>query len=360
MNPEAKPLSLRDLAKLAGVSASTVSLALNESPKLPEATIQRIKDQAKQHGYRRNPKLSRILKETVNSRYKTTGEVIACLVTRHTRAQWNPATPQFLAMQARAREYGYAVEPFWFLEEGLSAQRANQILHSRGIVGLLLLPPPYALRHQGQLTLQVEWERFCVVEVDDTITDPVLHRVRHDHLSGMTRALRELETLGYRRIGLCLNTATELATHHRWSTGYCYWNQLRGHRLQPLICEAYTPAALRSWLDDYRPDVVLSPGGELLTLLRSMGIAVPESLGYAALDLFGITAPEISGINQERVVQSGLAVDLLVSLLHRNAKGIPLNPTCWMASGSWHAGQTCVPQAHATELAPLDSLLWQA
>ncbi|MEN9841953.1 MAG: Bacterial regulatory protein lacI family, partial [Verrucomicrobiota bacterium] len=74
MNPEEKSLSLRGLAKLVGVSASTVSLALNESPKLPEATIRRIKEIAKTHGYRRNPKLSRILKATVNTRYKNTGE----------------------------------------------------------------------------------------------------------------------------------------------------------------------------------------------------------------------------------------------------------------------------------------------
>ncbi|MCX6936275.1 MAG: LacI family DNA-binding transcriptional regulator [Verrucomicrobia bacterium] len=359
MNPEAKPLSLRDLAKLAGVSASTVSLALNESPKLPEATIQRIKQFAKAHGYRRNPKLARILRATVNTRHKNTGEVIACLVTRKTRAQWDPANSQFLAMQARALEYGYTVEPFWFLEEGLSAERANRILRSRGIVGLLVLPPPHALRRDGRLTLPVEWKHFCAVEVDDTMTGPILPQVRHDHLSGITRALTELEALGYRRIGFALNTAIEFSTHHRWTAGYAYWNQMRGQGLVPLICPEFTPSVVRTWLDRHRPDVVLSPGAELLALIRSMGIAVPAGLGYASLDLLEGVPAETTGVNQEREVQAQLAVDLVVSLLNRNARGTSVKATCLTTTGSWRPGKTCVRRA-GPELAPLETVVWRA
>lgn len=356
---KSESISVRELARIAGVSPATVSLALRQSPKLPQATIARIRQIAKEHGYRRNPKLSRILAETVSSRYGHSGEVIACVVTRQSRAEWNPDNEAFRAMCERAGEYGYKVEPFWFLEEGLSAKRANQILCARGISGLIVLPPPYSLRRDGQLTLALEWEKFSVVEMDDTITHPVLHRVRHNHLSGIWTALQELEMLGYRRIGLCLRREIEFATHHRWAAGYFYWDKIRGYGLEPLICEQYCSAEIGKWIRKNRLDAVLSPGVEVLGELRAMGIVVPDELGYASLDLFGPGTEGVSGINQERGTLGAMAIDLLVTMLHRGARGVPANPTCWTAGSTWLNGGTCVRQKNLRVLPSIDNSLFE-
>lgn len=357
---KSESISVRELARIAGVSAATVSLALRESPKLAPETVARIRQLAKDHGYRRNPKLSRILAETVSSRYGHTGEVIACLVTRQTRAQWDPESEGFLGMSARATDYGYKVEPFFFLEEGLTPKRANQILRARGIAGLVILPPPYSMRQDGRLTLPVEWDKFSVVEIDDTITEPVLHRVRHNHLSGIWMALQELETLGYRRIGLCLRKEIEFATHHRWAAGYFYWDKIRGYGIEPLICEQYRPEEIKRWIRKNRLDAVLSPGVEVLGQLEALGIAVPGDLGYASLDLFGQGTKDVSGVDQERGIIGGMAIDLLVTMLHRGVRGEPARPTCWTAGASWRTGVTCARQKNIREISTIDNSLFES
>ena len=355
-----KSISLRELAKIAGVSPATVSLALRESPKLPQTTIDRIHQIAKDHGYLRNPELSRVLAETVSSRYKQTEEVIACIITRHSREEWDSRKVEYLAMCERANEYGYKVEPFWFLEKGLSAKRANQILWSRGISGLVVLPPPYSLWKDGSLTLPLDWEKFSVVEVDDTITDPVSHRVRHGHLAGIWLAIQELEKLGYRRIGLCLEKKVEFATHHRWTAGYVYWDKIRGQRLEPLICEAYRADEIRSWIQKNRLDAVLSPGVEMLPHLRSMGIGVPDELGYASLDLHGPEAKNVAGINQDRENMYCLAIDLLCTLLQRRVSGVPQKPTCWTSGFSWEKGGTCMTQRNPSEIPLIENVIFDS
>lgn len=49
-----KPITMRDIASIAGTSLSTVSKALNDSSEIPEGTRQRIKKIASEHGYTPN------------------------------------------------------------------------------------------------------------------------------------------------------------------------------------------------------------------------------------------------------------------------------------------------------------------
>ena len=187
--------SLRIIADLAGVSLATVSLALRKSSKLLPSTIARVEEVAAQVGYRRDPNLSRVMSATTSSRYRKTGDVIAVVVTRESRSTWGaedePKTPSLHCMSKRAEEYGFTVEPFWLLEEGMSAARANEILLARGTAGLVVLAPSYELRKNGRLTLPIRWDKFSAVEVDDVMTEPILNRVRHNHLAGIWRALEE-------------------------------------------------------------------------------------------------------------------------------------------------------------------------
>lgn len=47
-------MSTRRIAALLGISAATVSLALNHHPRIPEATRRRVKAAARKFGYRTN------------------------------------------------------------------------------------------------------------------------------------------------------------------------------------------------------------------------------------------------------------------------------------------------------------------
>jgi len=246
-------------------------------------------------------------------------------------------------MCKRAADYGYTAEPFWLLEEGLSAARANDILLARGTAGLVVFSPSYTLRKNGILTLPIRWNKFSVVEVDDVMTEPILNRVRHNHLSGIWRALEELEILGYRRIGLCLLDNVEVATHHRWTAGYLYWSRVRGfaNSFTPLISNHFSEGEITQWIRKNRIDAVIGPGVEVLERIRSCGIRVPEDVGFASLDLFGSVTQGVSGIDQRRDVLWPMAIDLLVTTIHRNIKGEPEHPSTLTYAGEWVPGTTC-------------------
>jgi LacI family transcriptional regulator len=359
-----KSISLREVARIAGVSPATVSLAMKESPRLAQATKERIRKIAKEQGYRPNPRLSRILSETVTSRYDKRGGLIYLVVTRYTRNTWNPENPWFLAMSTRCHELGYTLEPFWIFEPGLTPARANQIMYSRGVDGLIIHPPAYSLRSGESLTLPIEWEKFCVVEIDDVITEPVLHHVRHDHLSGIWLALQKVESLGYRRIGFCLSPVVDFATHHRWTAGYSYWADTRGLSgpiRSPSLFNG-NPKDVRKWIKTNRLDAVIGPSSEILRAIQEGGLRVPHDVAFAALDLMGnpsVFADEsahppqdasspasgIAGILQCRDEQFTLAVDMIVALIARGFRGIPDPASTWILSGKWQDGATCPPRS---------------
>ena len=60
-SPTKKVPSYGDIARLAGVSQMTVSLALRDHPTLPPATRRRIKEIAEEIGYRPDPNIGRML-----------------------------------------------------------------------------------------------------------------------------------------------------------------------------------------------------------------------------------------------------------------------------------------------------------
>ena len=359
---KSQPSSLRAIADLAGVSLTTVSLALRKSPKLLPTTIAKVERVAAQVGYRRDPNLSRVMSATTKSRYRKTGDVIVVVVTREPRSSWgqvgDPKTPSFRAMCKRADEYGYTVEPFWLLKEEMSEARANKILLARGTAGLVVLAPSYELRNKGCLTLPIQWDKFSAVEVDDVMTEPILNRVRHNHLSGIWRALEELELLGYRRIGLCLLDKIEFATHHRWTAGYLYWSKIRGLAgdLEPMIFHDQSKKGIQKWIRNNRIDAVIGPGVELLDEIRACGIRVPEEVGFASLDLYGAVTERVSGIDQRRDVLWPMAIDLLVTAIHRGIKGVPEAPCTLTHGGDWVPGSTC-RQIPATPLTRIEEIL---
>lgn len=350
-------ISLGDVALKAGVSRMTVSLALREDGRIPEETRLRVRDAARLLGYRPNATLSRIMAETARTRHGDCGSTLAFLTTEPTGRDFAGDEETFSAASLRAADYGYAVEHFWISDPKISAAHFNRILWTRGVQGVIIPNLSHALYARGQRTLPIEWEKFCIVEISDTMLEPVVNRVRHNHFGAMIKALDELEALGYRRIGLCLSTEVDLRTHHRWCAAFLLWRAMRpGVRtITPLLFGEIVPKQVAQWVRKHRLDAVLSPGGDVLRALRRSGLQVPADLGFATLDAWGLGAEAVSGIDQERRVLAGFAVDMLVTLIHRQSCGIPEHPLEWLFTGTWVAGQTTAAHPGAAPTLPLDS-----
>lgn len=74
-------VSLGDVAREAGVSRMTVSLALRENGRLQASTAERVRAVAKRLGYMPNPRLSQIMNETARTRHSGQSGTPAFLMT---------------------------------------------------------------------------------------------------------------------------------------------------------------------------------------------------------------------------------------------------------------------------------------
>ena len=253
-------VTISDIARESGYSRGAVSLALRDHPSIPQSTCECIKAAAKRLNYRPNPLIAKLLAETVRTRYSKRGGTIAYLDTQPLWEGWQDHRPPgFGAASQRAAEYGFNLDYFPLHDTAISPKKLNRMLWTRGVAGLLIPALDRSLR-TGECTLPIEWDRFSCVEIDDTMITPVLNRVVHNHLSGIWKALDALETLGYRRIGLCIKKIVDLATHHRWYAGYLAWRAMRGFdgKLQPFIEEELDAAPLCRWLRQEQLEAVIA------------------------------------------------------------------------------------------------------
>ncbi|HEU5396985.1 MAG TPA: hypothetical protein VFV81_07450, partial [Verrucomicrobiae bacterium] len=95
---------------------------------------------------------------------------------------------------------------------------------------------------------------------------------------------------------------------------------------------------LRSWLDQQRPDAILTDVGELRDLLQRVGAAVPRDVGLAALSVLDGNAD--AGIDQNSEEIGRVAVQLLISLINHNERGIPHICREVLVEGRWVDGKT--------------------
>jgi hypothetical protein len=111
------------------------------------------------------------------------------------------------------------------------------------------------------------------------------------------------------------------------------------HRLPPLVLEQWNPKTFVSWVEQYRPDAIVTRLPEVLRSLRRAGYNVPDDIGvaYHTLDE---KSRGLSGMKKNSFQIGIMAADLLIDMLHRHERGIPVRPYLLMVEGSWVEGQT--------------------
>ncbi len=334
-----KRITLKDIAREAGVSVSAVSLALRNNPAIPEATRLRIQDAAKTLGYTPDPALAALGAHRNAMKRDRVETTLAYLDTR------DPAglPPNILhrseylsGARRRGAELGYKIDVFWMQREAAGdGMKASRILRARGIRGVMIAPFQSAW---GELNL--DWQHFCAVSLGRSMGRPLLHAVSHDHSDAVGLAIRELLEHGYRRPGLALEPTMNARVSQRWLAGYLVEQQTRiapEDRIPPFIDEISPPASIHRWLKKHRPDVVLSIGGGTPELIQSAGLRIPDDIGFVHLDSH---EKEISGIVQDMPEVGALAVECIHRSLLANEFGLPRSRQLTLLAGHWREGRT--------------------
>lgn len=122
-------ITIKDIAKVAGVSYATVSRALNDHPEINEETKKKIKDIARQMGYTPNAVARGLVKRNTN--------MIALLIPDIT----NPFYPEVArGVEDFARENGYCVFLCNTNWDEKNEQKYLNILKERRVDGIIIAP----------------------------------------------------------------------------------------------------------------------------------------------------------------------------------------------------------------------------
>ncbi len=345
--PEKPRVSLREIAEKAGVSRMTVSLALRGKGKISEKTRARIVGIADKLGYEPDPELGKLMARVRASSSLSTHACLALLTSGPTRDAWRRYVTERKYVEGcleRARSYGYQVEEFWLNEPGMSHSRLGKIIWSRGIEGLIIAPIQGKLSGDDPRSLKFDFSLFSAVEISETVKAPDLDRSLHDQYTSTLRVIDELLALGYRRIGMVLERALDRRVNGRWTAAFarCQIYREPERLIPPLILPEASADAFRSWHREHRPDVVISVDRFALRLIEACGLGIPKDVGYATLDLDGLTEEYgwISGIDQNSHQVGASAVDLLVGAIQRGQRGIPELPVRIEVAGTWRKGKS--------------------
>jgi LacI family transcriptional regulator len=299
-------VTIRDVAKAAGVSISTVSRALAAPDKVNEATRIRVQSTADSMGYRPN----RAARGLITGRTGNIGLVVPDLE--------NPFFGSVSkGVQSRAREAGYAVFVADTDESPMMEAEAVRSL-AKQVDGIVLCSArstdDAVRRFAGEVPLVLVNRRL-----DD------IPSVTFDNAGGLRAVLRHLVALGHRRIAYAAGPLTS------WSNG-------ERARMFATFADDASDLELVE-LGNFAPyfsggieagDVVIASGvtavvafNDLMAVglvdrLRQRGYSVPDDISVAGIDNVPVAThvwPNLTTIDFPRIAIGRSSVDMLLDIV---------------------------------------------
>ena len=320
-------VTIKDIAKIAGVHFTTVSLALRDHPSLLPSTKARIREIADKMGYVPNAVFSALTHFHLNGRVRAAAPRVAYLVNHPLEqgaALYRPQQQILEGAREQARALGYDLEVVTVGVEGNESLRLDAFLKEQNITGVVL-----AAFDPGFAPVTLDWDEYSIVKIDSLHMDPPAPVVGSDHRQDVRLAFQRLRTLGYRRIGLAIGRADEDATERLYTAGYLLEQAAISAEeripelLFPYNCSVTQAGAmLRTWIESHRVDVVMCNCSVIVDMLASVGIQVPERVACASLCLLDRNSG-LAGVCPNPGVVGAKAVSLVASLLKSGERGVP-------------------------------------
>jgi LacI family transcriptional regulator len=197
---DGKPVSLRDVAKLANVSVATVSMVINDNPRISRATHMKVQRLIDRLGYRPNR-----LAQSLSGRYT---QVLAVMLPalRHTFA--DAYFGELISgICDRAGKLGYKVMLEQAKPEFIKERKHIDIFERRYVDGMLCM----GLNDRHHFLADFSENKYPCVIADNYFPRWKLDHVVCDYRGGAEQAMSYLLQLGHSKIGL-ICAASEIQT----------------------------------------------------------------------------------------------------------------------------------------------------
>lgn len=321
--------SVHAVAEACGVSAMTVSRVLRNSPNVLPETRARVLAAAEKAGYRPDPQVARLMELVRGHRASKVRATLALI--RDERTERSPLETgcnyvRTEDVRRRAAQYGYEVEEFFPVRDGTGPARLRKILQTRGIRGVLV-----SVGSAESFGARFDYDGFAAATFGFGLTNPPLHRSGTNMTQGILSTAALLEGRGYRRVGLAVSAWIDERSGHTYSGAWLHYQQaLPARRRVPLLL--FSKAELEKneaqfgrWMNEYRPDVVISFHRAVPEWLARLGLRVPEDTGFMVHDRTEEMGG-FAGIDHRRDHVAAAAVDLVVTQLQHHEHGVPAVP----------------------------------
>lgn len=339
--------TMKDIARLAGVHQSTVSLALRDNPEIPVATRQRIRTIAQQIGYHPDPVLDAFNLHRLSSHPLRSAPAIAYI----NDGAPTPAGAESAARRATyagardaAARLGFVLDRFFVGSDGVSPARLNRILHARNIDCVIIVSFSRAIAE-----LPLRWDGLCGLKIESFHVQPAFDVITPDHQEAARLAIAHLRRLGYHRIGMVLTRDEDERLRQLPRAGYLVELQAETAPIELLYQDETKPSDdrrnLTAWIARNRLDAVIAPSDRILTQLRQAGAAVPADLGFACLDRTGCD-DQVAGVDVNHHLIGVNAVELIAMRRRINQRGTPEDTSITFVPVSWHDGASAPFRPH--------------
>lgn len=340
-------VSLRAIAEQAGVTRMTVSLALRDNPAISKKTRAHVQAIARQLGYQPDPVVAHLLSKLRRATRIQNIATLGIVTNVFDGLSWREIATHrayFEGAKERAESLGYSIEEFRLHHEGMTEQRATNIMWSRGIEGAVIFP---TLNSSGAFDFHADLSRFSVATIAYSLQSPRLNRSCVHHFRVVMEACQQLYALGYRRLGLALDENQDRRSGHNWRAGFLAAEHIQNGAIElpPLIAHHLDYAKFSSWFGAHRPDAILHlPDANdgvapIFAWLKQCGARVPDDVGYVCLDLTPAMT-EISGMEQQSKIVGATAIDLVIAGLLQHERGVPAHIKTTMVDGVWRERTT--------------------
>jgi DNA-binding LacI/PurR family transcriptional regulator len=308
-----KRASIKDIARLANVSHSTVSRALRQSPLVNTETAEKIQRIATQSGY--SP--SAIARSLVNCRTNTIGVVVTNIA--------DPFAAEVVSgIEEEANAHGYSV---FLANSNANPQREVKVVQSfeeRRVDGIVVMASRVGALYADMLS-QIQ---IPIVLLNNQHPSEFGHSVRIANIDASRQAVRHLVQLGHERIGYIGDRSGHVSDSERFS-GYRAALDEADIEFQPdlVVHGDGKPegglAAMERLLELSQPPTAVFCYNDMtaigaLKAIHAGGLRVPDDIsivGFDDLSLSEYTEPPLTTVHQPKHEMGRLAMQVLLELL---------------------------------------------
>lgn len=308
--------SIKDVASRAGVSATTVSAYLNKSAPVYKATAKKIKEAIEELGYKPNLIARSLRQKKTNTVGLIVGDILSHFYSVIAKS-----------VEDTARKYGFSTILCNGDDDPQKELEYIKVLESSRVEGIILTPTG----KNGDYIKEIIESGMKIVLIDRLVDGVECNEVVVDNENGSYKAVKHLIEQGYKRIGI-ISGSMDITTGKERLDGYLRalkeanlpenddfvkigdFKKESGINLSKELLEGKNI-----------PDAIFSTNLEftkgVLTVIKQMGLKVPEDIGLVSFDdsdLAHLFNPPITVISQPVYEIGSTAMEIMINEIKRD------------------------------------------